>query len=207
MTSPKTLLNQLRNAIAECAQVFDVKSLAALQKQGADRHPMQEIKTRAYLVLVHAAFEDFFEQLADLVADKALENWAGSKKSVPACAILYFSGPDREDFDKMEPRFTDRGRKAVAAGIAQHKQRFIERNNGISMRHLRALYFPLGVDLPDDFKSSSAIDELRVIRGDAAHRMRTGLSDLKPMRDWLDVVDDCVVFCELLVKSVDTIQW
>lgn len=207
MTKPNALLQKLKRAIEECEQVFDVKSLATTQKTGTERHSRHELLTRAYLVLVHAALEEFFELLAEHVADQSAKAWAGTKKNIPATALMLFHGKPDGDFEDMEARFTDRGRKSLEVSIDRHKEQIIENNHGISNRHLRSLFFPLGVDLPEETKLTSAIEELKKIRGDAAHRMRSGLSDLKSMKEWLEVVHDCVLYCERLVQIVNAIQW
>lgn len=196
----------LEKAVAECKQVFEVKSLESSQ-QSADRHYSHEIKVRAYLVAIHAAFEEYFESVAEDLADLALKNWVGkTRRSTPACALLMFYFERPSDMKEMESRFTERGRRSLEEAVAAHKH-VIGANNGINIDHLQRLFFPLGIDLPDDPRLVTAITELKIVRGDAAHRHRRKLSDTKGIKEWNGVVDECLEFARKVASQADAVDW
>lgn len=157
---------------------------------------------KAYCVLCHAAFEEFFETVALKVLDKSINLYLREKKiTEPLVTLMHFKAKakhldsdfNRDDciriFDYMRERL-DELKKTFSSEIT-------EQNHGITTRHLRQLLTPLSIGLTNDFKIES-LDKLTKERGLYAHRYKEGESITKSIapEDAKKIVGDCFDICK-----------
>jgi hypothetical protein len=84
--------------------------------------------------------------------------------------------------------------------------RSINDNNGISTRHLRSLFYPLGVDVSEDPVLVGSLDLVIAIRHEWAHRSRFGAKVTKSAKDVHTAVTDCLTLAEKLAKAASTVK-
>lgn len=151
----------------------------------------------AYVVLAHGAFENFIEGLGLWVLERLQHSWVYKTRATRSTAsvMLYQAVPTRE----IAPGVTvfDDLREAISSAKSDMAKR-IEQNNGISPRHLRELFRPLGVDVPEDPVLTPSLDLLVSLRHQWAHQYRFGARVLKSARDVRKTVTDCLTLAERL---------
>jgi hypothetical protein len=74
----------------------------------------------------------------------------------------------------------------------------VNQNNGITVQHLRTLFYPLGVNVPDDAPLIASLDSVVAMRHHWAHQYRFGAVVARAARDAQLQVSDCLVFAERL---------
>jgi hypothetical protein len=156
-------------------------------------------------VLAHGAFERFVEGLALWALERVVDGWTLKKRATPSTASMlwYATTPSApEEGAKSESAF-DRIRK----GLALEKQAMsaaINTNNGISIRHLQALFYRLGVNVPDDAVLASSLEKLVAMRHQWAHQYHYGAKVVTSAADAKKVVDDCLAFADRLASSASS---
>ena len=154
----------------------------------------------AVVVLTHGAVENFVEGLALWVLDQSVANWTARQRASRCIAsLLLFQGsPAAPD---VPTTIFDNLRTSLAAA-KETVSRAIHENNGISPRHLRGLFYPLGVDVPTDAVQTASLDLLVRIRHQWAHQFRFGGARvLKSARDIQVTIKDCIDFADGLRKN------
>lgn len=136
-----------------------------------------DFETRSFSVLAHAAFEQFFEDVAINFGDNLLNHWQNGKlmdRELIACigCIVASSG----NFLVIE---TDES-KAQVAPVHQFSKTFrkqivhfrnaVDDNNGASLKYLREMFGSLGLYIDPDPSTQSALALIARNRGTFAHR-------------------------------------
>ncbi|BDX37813.1 hypothetical protein CYCD_11680 [Tenuifilaceae bacterium CYCD] len=128
---------------------------------------------KAYLLLVHAEIESYFEDKAKEKVGKALNKWMASrKKSTCLKAVLAFSGNDlsyenirKADSNSIEYRMN----KSVS-----HYLNLVNKNNGVKQSDILNLILPIGIELSDlDETWLNIMDSFGSTRGNIAHNSTT----------------------------------
>ena len=164
-----------------------------------------EHQVKAYCILCHAAFEEYFENVALRVMIRSIDEWLKSRKYTDTLItlVLYYglkleldeneSNPEKKVFDYLRPLFD------------QIKTRFSEdvhNNHGISLKYLRNLLIPVAIDIKDDIKLKNALQQLAKERGLYAHR-QTVKKILAP-EDAVKYVNDCLELCEDVKQKAES---
>jgi hypothetical protein len=160
----------------------------------------EELNVAAFAVLAHGAFENFVEGLGLWILDKMERSWVHKKRATRSAAsiLLYKPAPTGD----MLPSVTVFDNLREALGEAKVKASAqIKDNNGIALSHLRALFRPLGVDVPEDTPLTDALVALVALRHRWAHQYRFGARTLTSARDAKKVVDECLKLAERLSKE------
>jgi hypothetical protein len=71
-------------------------------------------------------------------------------------------------------------------------------NNGVGSRHLKNLFYPLGLDIPSDPLLAGSLETLITMRHQWAHQFRFGAKVVKSADDARTVVTDCLAFARRL---------
>jgi hypothetical protein len=125
----------------------------------------QRDHTKAYLVLVHAELESYFEDRARYIADRAQERWNNHGECTPALSrmLVYHHSCEK---DELEPASA----QAVTKAVNYFENNVLDKNHGVSPKHIRAMLLPLGIE-HDDFDSqlTLALEQLARKRGQFAH--------------------------------------
>ncbi|KAB2720394.1 HEPN domain-containing protein [Brucella intermedia] len=138
---------------------------------------LQHLKVQSYVLLCHAAFEEYIEELSRSVSNKAIEllNTEGiiTKSLVSMTAWETIAQID-ENIPRKKIKLDVAGNFktfANASKVNLHKQ--IDENHGIRKDNQKSLLIPIGVD-PEavDFATFAALDSLGVSRGHIAHKVK-----------------------------------
>jgi hypothetical protein len=120
----------------------------------------QDDKTKAYLLLVHAELESYFEERAKSRADIAHSHWQRTGKCplVLSRLLVYH----QEELEALSPA-------AVTKAMNYYLDK-IEKNHGIKEKNLLSLFLPVGLGHRDlDTRLVAACDQLARKRGQFAH--------------------------------------
>ncbi|WP_085023533.1 HEPN domain-containing protein [Anaerovibrio sp. JC8] len=123
--------------------------------------PKEQDMVRAMIVLCHAEFEDYIEQIARNLLEKGKEEWLSSNIANKNLAALFLETKPIETNDSIET-------KAMKV-ISDYKHN-IDGNHGIKQKDLKKLYKPLGYDMEIfDQAFLNELDSLGSQRGEVAH--------------------------------------
>jgi hypothetical protein len=127
----------------------------------------EHVDVSAYVVLAHAAIEGYLEATAQWVLDRAVANWTKRKRlsTATACLLLSYECDPKFDGDIA----FDRIRKALDGAKSSLSKIINADNHDISLEHMRRLFVPLGVDVPQDQTLLASLDKLAKQRGAMAH--------------------------------------
>lgn len=181
-----------------------------------DQTPEQfQHDVKAYCVLAHAAFEEFVEELSLLATKSAKTAWSEKKFSgVLIPFMMHYSSelniPEKEETD--QERITDQIRNSIDSCIALHSTA-LANNHGFSLKYLRNILTPIGVDIPSEVKLIASLRELSDARGSYAHTQAKSAfyggwkKANRPMvpETAKSTVDDCLDLCMKLAKTVTSL--
>lgn len=168
MKSPTEPYKKLRKALR------DLKPLLARMPLHECRTQLHHLKVQSFVVLAHAAFEDYLEDLSRACSDSAIDriNTAGTITRTLVCMI---ASEVVAQIDEDTPR------KKIKADVASDLQQFancakvnhvqsIKDNNGIRTANLKHILTPIGVDAEEcDLPTANALNAFGVKRGSIAH--------------------------------------
>jgi hypothetical protein len=125
--------------------------------------PQQHDYTKAFLLLVHAELESYFEDRARTLATNAQSQFQRKGVCTPVLSrlVVYHHAQKSE----LGPISTDAVRKAMNYYLG-----CLDTNHGIREKHLRAIFLPLGLSHQDlDALLIAACNQLSQKRGNFAH--------------------------------------
>lgn len=193
--SPRRELQTLKRFVAEIEAKFLAKHLAARTLNPPGRQ--EELDVAAFAVLAHGAMENFVEGIGLWALGEMEQNWINKKRATRCIAslLLYQAVPT----DEMVPGMSVFDNIRIQIGKAKSEtSKQIEQNNGITARHLIALFRPLGIDVPADPVLTASLEALVKLRHRWAHQYRFGAQVLKSAADVKQTATDCVRLAELL---------
>jgi hypothetical protein len=82
----------------------------------------------------------------------------------------------------------------------------IYENHGITVEHMRALFIPLGVDVPSDPILVASLESLVAMRHQWAHHDHRRAKVLKSAKDVQTTVADCVALTQKLGVAVSAVR-
>ena len=171
--------------------------------QAAALGPPSEPETldvAAYVVLAHGALENFIEGVCLWALGHVQKNWLMKQRASRCTAsMLLYLGEVRPDDDVSQSVF-DTLRLAIdkAKSVYSHD---LGNNNGIAMKHLRALFRPLGIDVPEDPTLVGSLELLVSMRHQWAHQYRFGAKTVKTAADVKVTVADCLALATKLAEN------
>ena len=137
------------------------------------RHPLgrygdkQKIKSASYIVLVHAAIEQYIEDWCLTILEEGRKQFQTRKRVNRALAFAMNSVAT--PYPETKPQ-TDKLSERVYDSIARHKA-LVNTNNGLKEHNLCKLFFPIGFDFegvdPLFLPEATSFGSLR---GDHAHK-------------------------------------
>jgi hypothetical protein len=210
INTPKVLLDVLSSELS----VLEGKFLGAWLPANPAHAPNEyEYDVKAYCVLAHAAFEEFVEDLSLLAIGAAKDAWFTRRFSFATICLLSaygFSVDIVADDDASQERVLDQIREGLLASAGDHSTA-LSKNHGFSMRYLRGMLTPVGIDIPDTLKAVESLRTLSKARGSFAH----GKSRMALYGDWKQAdrpmspeqaqlaVRDCFELCEELGRRFE----
>lgn len=172
-----------------------------------------ELSVKAYMLLCHAAFEEFMEEVATELLSSIERNYIGKRKYSKALACLLHFRPSRssqltdEKYDE-DPFlvFTH-----IRESLKEIKTSFsveIHKNHGAGIKYVNRILIPLGVEVTTDPTLLDSLKKLASERGHYAHKRREGGSirhSISP-EDAKAIVSDCIgVFKDIRDKAMKLI--
>ncbi|WMT18166.1 HEPN domain-containing protein [Parageobacillus toebii] len=131
-----------------------------------------EEDVKAFCILSHALFENYFEQVALMVLEKSTTQWIEEKKlSTPLLTLLSYSNTRFDLLKDQEPYQSvyDRLKKVIEDAKKQLSKE-IYNNHGASEKYLRKILCPVSIDVPQDPTIINSLQKLANARGDYAHK-------------------------------------
>lgn len=174
-----------------------------------------DFDVRAYCVFAHAAFEQFFEELAAYAVTRIMEQWTSglliSKVTATSLiAIALYAGERKIKVitDEKDPQ--DSPLAQISDLLRNNAKELVTRladNHGASLKYLRTLFIPLGIPVEPGPNASSGLSLLARSRGAYAHKrtpQHLEFATYKPMepKDALNATDDCFEFCRELANAI-----
>jgi hypothetical protein len=201
-TGPRIELKALTRSVKEVEDRFLQPHLASTALGPPSQQEILDVA--AYVVLVHGALEAFAEALAQWLLGRSVNSWTYKKRTTRCTTSLLL-------YQKAPP--TDASPKSVFDNIrtaldeAKTKvSRDIYENHGITLDHMRALFMPLGVDVPSDPILVASLDLLVSMRHQWAHHDHRRAKVLKSAKDAQITVSDCVSLAQKLSAAVGEVR-
>lgn len=192
MNEFEKLLIELKEHIGELEETF-IHRFIENRTTEPDEY---EHHVKAYCVLCHAAFEEYFESIALKVMHRCLDEWIDSRTYTDTLVTLvsYYEQklvihPNENTnettvFDSLKGIFDEVKRKFSTD---------VYNNHGISLEYLRRLLIPVAIDIKEDIRLKNSLHKLASERGEYAHRRK---KDALAPEDARNCVDDCLELCE-----------
>ncbi|WP_109806795.1 hypothetical protein [Sphingosinithalassobacter portus] len=159
-----------------------------------------EYDVKAYLLLFHAAFEEFVEAISEGVLGQVETDFLAKKITLATVCLLAAHGisftlPDLDN--EADQTSFEHVREGIEAAKRAHSKA-LKDNHGISPKYLRWLLIPVGLNVPRGPEVDS-LKKLANARGSFAHTMAklAKYGDYKKATDVMtpEVADDVVVDC------------
>jgi hypothetical protein len=165
----------------------------------------EALQVGAYIVLVHGAMENFIEGLALWILARIDDRWTNAKRANRCAASLLLYHPAPIVDGATQVTIYDNLRESIASANQTHSNA-IYNNHGISLSHVRELFYPLGVDVPNDPTFTASLDMVISMRHHWAHQYRFGAKVVKSAQDAKTAVADCLNFAEQLSSAVASVR-
>jgi hypothetical protein len=162
-----------------------------------------ELDVRAYCILSHAAFEHYFEEVAEKVMIKSMDNWLSPKKVInDSLLALAAYSEDRLKYDENKSEVFSEHLEAIFRSTKTRlSTRIRMENHGISIEHLGKILMPVGLYIKQDINLRNSLNQLVRQRGLYAHQGRVR-NILSPEIAKI-YVQDCLLLCDDLRKKAN----
>jgi hypothetical protein len=162
------------------------------------------LDVESFILLSHAAFEEFVEELGKAVANESLCNFKSGKISKTTLCLLHFSDSDSlSNWDESKTLY-DRLLTKYFERVNQYNNSIAD-NNGVNLKYLKKILIPIGLDIPHEFKHTNAISTLATMRGGFAHKYKQAVNNVKTPQYVLTIMYDVLEYMELLMKQAQRI--
>jgi hypothetical protein len=196
MRSPAVAFRDLEKALEELRAEFLAPHVGASLATPSRQYILA---VRAYTVLAHAEFEQFFEDLAQWVQSHAERVWLVHRRASVAVLAMAISEGNGLAVEGGGTLF-DAQRCAIEKAKKALGKQAADQNNGIAPKYLRKLFWSVGVELPDEANGLGSIQTLATWRGDQAHHS-VGVAKVVSVEDALKTVEVCLGVARILKKS------
>jgi hypothetical protein len=158
----------------------------------------------AYVVLVHGVLEDFAEGLALWVLGRSVANWTTRKKTTRSTiSLLLYQKVPPDDAPAVS--VFDNIRTALDDAKAR-MSKVVNDNHGITLNHLRSLFIPLGVNVPEDPVLTASLELLVTMRHQWAHQDRRRAKVFRSAKDAQTTVSDCLTLAKKLSAEAASVR-
>lgn len=198
---PKEELKQLKRFVSKLENHFLLRHLGVVTLDPPSEAEVLDVAS--YVVLTHGAFENFVEGLSLWALSRLEQSWLIKKRATRCTAslLLFYPAPS----DSTPPGAASSVFNTIRLAVEEAKSDLsnrIQNNNGITPRHLKELFRPLGVDVPNDPVLTASLDLLVRMRHEWAHQYRFGATVRRSASAVRETVGDCISFAEKLSDGV-----
>ena len=156
-----------------------------------------EHHVKAYCVLCHAAFEEYFESIALKVMHRCVDEWRYSRKYTDTLVTLVSYYEQKLVIDLDENTDETPVFDSLRGIFDEVKRKFstdVHNNHGISLKYLRHLLIPVAIDIKEDSNLKDSLRKLADQRGEYAHKRL--ITHVPSPEDARKCVDGCLELCE-----------
>lgn len=171
MKSPTDAYKALKLSLRDIKVILNRVPLYECNTKG------QIVKVKSYILLCHAAFEQYLERICVDVSNEAVEkfNDKGRISKVIVSMTAY------ETIAQIDDNIS---RRRITLDVAQNFQTFVnqarvninnqvDRNHGVRIQNQKQMLQPIGVDPEEtDLATANALDAFGSKRGEIAHTFR-----------------------------------
>jgi len=209
---PKDLRKLYRDLKSDLVRIEKVHIRRFLKKPLATPSEY-ELSVKAYLLLCHAAFEEFMEEIATELLTSIEVNYIKHQKYSKALAcLLHFRSSNASELQnekfKDDPFLVFTHIRTSLDSIKASFANDIYNNNGAGIKYINRIMVPLGVQVTTDAGLLDSLKKLAKERGHYAHKRKSGGAirhSLSP-EDAKRVVSDCIkVFKDIRDKAIKLI--
>jgi hypothetical protein len=198
---PLEELKQLKRFVGKLEKHFLLPHLGVITLTPPSDAEVLDVAS--YIVLTHGAFENFIEGLSLWALKRLEQSWLLNKRATRCTASLLLFHP--VPGENTPPGAASTVFNTIRLAVIEAKSDLsnkIQQNNGITPRHLKSLFRPLGVEIPSDPVLTASLDSLVSMRHEWAHQSRFGATVRRSARDVQMTVMDCISFAEKLSEEV-----
>lgn len=201
MVHPDILHGELTSHVAELTKKFILPYIPADPSIAPEIYAHD---VKAYCMLSHAAFEEFFEGVALSVTDCAINQWLSKRKvSDVLITLLCCHGAkmkidddetslERKPFDYLRP---------LVENAKVYFAKEVHKNHGVSILYLRGLLVPVAIEISQDPNWLNSLSKLAEGRGSYAHKGR--VKTVLVPEDARRYVEDVLALCnDVRTKAV-----
>lgn len=176
---------------------------------------------KAYVLLSHAALEDFFEEIAQKLLKDSFENWKQNKKQVNEVilqTILQSNSKTKVketlvsllqfkiNNEKPKKGEYQENLKSLLEEIEEEYSKLIHDNHSIKLEKLQSILNFLGIGLDNiQERLLTSLELFEESRGSFAHKQKIRDNRIKKKANFEDMkgyVDDIVSICEELILRI-----
>lgn len=201
MTKFDELYKSLDEEIMNLKSRYIMGHIPAKPESGPD---VFSYDVKAFCLMSHASFEEFVEAVSETVMSEIESDFLNKKiKLSTACFILNYGRGSHVQANEREEqvRCFDAIRDTITYGKKTHSDK-LESNHGFSIKYLRSVLAPIGINVPVEDKMLS-VKKLADARGTFAHTMaKTAMyGDYKKANKVMtpeeakEIVEDCLSMC------------
>lgn len=211
MADTDALIDNLKKEVDKLESKFLTTWIPAKPEHTPDEF---EHDIKAYCVLAHAVFEEFAEEISLAGMEESKKAWLRKQPIRGTFALLSaygFQVDIKEKEDEEQENLFDQIRKGLDESKAKHSSA-LSNNHGFSLKYLRKILTPIGIDIPNEVKLLASLRDLADARGSYAHSQaqRALYGQWKQAKRPMTpeqaraTVSDCVELCEKLADKLKT---
>jgi hypothetical protein len=210
------LYEKLENSLKELFNQFIEPFVLEISKQEYKDKDVDEneykLNVQAYIVLSHAAFENYFEEISLELMKKAFGEWDLNKKisDVLLMQICYFLSYREGEERVMNLEIKKGNNKTDLAKITQYSHHIdnlkdkaeaffykqIKENHGISLDYLLHIFIPVAININQDSDMMNSLKKLKESRGEMAHKNSLSLTKIPTPTEIFNHVCNCLELCK-----------
>jgi hypothetical protein len=170
---------------------------------------------KSLCILCHAAFEEYIESIALNVMTESIKKYQNENKiSRPLIPLMHFIGKhenylsDNINAKNIETIF-DYTRKKLNDVKTTFSKEIVE-NHGISLKYLKKLLIPVGIDIPNDVNWNNSLEKLAIERGAYAHKfLEEGRIRISINPETAEnIINDCLAMCnDIKTKAIAALRF
>ncbi|MBY6069529.1 hypothetical protein KUW17_22525 [Leisingera aquaemixtae] len=170
---------------------------------------LHHLKVQSYILLTHAAFEEYLEEIAKKLAAESVANFLSTRKINTCVASLVA-------FETVAQFSEDSSRKAIKRSVVENLNSFVAiakrnhtndvgDNHGIKIKDQKKILLSVGIDPEEvDAVTASVMDAFGTKRGGVAHTSKITTSEtrssavrevetiLSGLKSYDDAVEDAI---------------
>jgi hypothetical protein len=173
-----------------------------------------KLKIQAYIVLSHATFENYFEEISLELMKKAFDEWTSNNtiSDVLLMQICYFLSYHEGKERVMNLEIKKENNKTDLTKITQYlyhidnlkdkaKTFFYQQmngNHGISLDYLLHIFIPVAININQDPDMMNSLKKLKESRGEMAHKnsLSLSLTKIPTPTEIFNHVCNCLELCK-----------